>query len=96
MGWAGALGPGLGFGLRLVLHTGDPAEEYMVVDVIEPFETNSKVWGFNLLSSPARHSAWLSAMKTGKKTFTRRLNLVQSTDKDTPACREGGPVFAEG
>jgi len=58
------------------------SEEYMVVDVIEPFETNSKVWGFNLLSSPARHSAWLSAMKTGKKTFTRRLNLVQSTDKE--------------
>mmetsp|Transcript_2970 Transcript_2970/g.8559 ORF Transcript_2970/g.8559 Transcript_2970/m.8559 type:complete len:517 (+) Transcript_2970:84-1634(+) len=54
------------------------AEEYMVVDMIEPFAQNSKVWGFNLLSSPERHKAWLSAMRSGKKTFTRRLNLVQS------------------
>lgn len=55
------------------------SEEYMVVDMIEPFETNHKVWGFNLLSSATRHQAWVTAMRTGKKTFTRRLNLVQSS-----------------
>eukprot|EP00972_Heterocapsa_arctica_P037289 5488661-Heterocapsa_arctica.AAC.1 len=47
--------------------------------MIEPFETNSKVWGFNLLSSDARLAAWRSAMNTGKKTYTTRLNLVQGT-----------------
>lgn len=54
-------------------------EEYMIVDMIEPFASNSKVWGFNLLSSPARDAAWKKAKLTGQKTFTRRLNLVQSS-----------------
>eukprot|EP00428_Durinskia_dybowskii_P034107 CAMPEP_0170255850 /NCGR_PEP_ID=MMETSP0116_2-20130129/27777_1 /TAXON_ID=400756 /ORGANISM="Durinskia baltica, Strain CSIRO CS-38" /LENGTH=510 /DNA_ID=CAMNT_0010506857 /DNA_START=30 /DNA_END=1562 /DNA_ORIENTATION=- len=57
-------------------------EEYMVVDMIEPFASNSKVWGFNLLSNSARLAAWRSAMASGKKTFTRRLNLVQSTSAE--------------
>jgi hypothetical protein len=54
----------------------------MVVDMIEPFATNSRVWGFNLLSSPARDQAWKKAQETGQKTFTRRLNLVQSSSAE--------------
>jgi len=58
------------------------SEEYMVVDMIEPFASNSKVWGFNLLSSQTRNLAWQAAQATGQKTFTRRLNLVQSSSSE--------------
>eukprot|EP00929_Paragymnodinium_shiwhaense_P001591 TRINITY_DN101830_c0_g1_i1.p1 TRINITY_DN101830_c0_g1~~TRINITY_DN101830_c0_g1_i1.p1 ORF type:complete len:518 (+),score=122.13 TRINITY_DN101830_c0_g1_i1:137-1555(+) len=57
-------------------------EEYMVVHMIEPFESNSKVWGFNLLSSDARLAAWRKAMESGQKTFTRRLTLVQGDSSE--------------
>lgn len=58
------------------------AEEYMIVHMIEPFETNTRVWGFNLLSSDARLAAWRRAIQSGKKTFTTRLTLVQGTGSE--------------
>eukprot|EP00928_Gymnodinium_smaydae_P050557 TRINITY_DN3410_c0_g1_i7.p1 TRINITY_DN3410_c0_g1~~TRINITY_DN3410_c0_g1_i7.p1 ORF type:complete len:465 (+),score=50.52 TRINITY_DN3410_c0_g1_i7:60-1454(+) len=76
----GVLVPAVGNSSKYIERVGQ--EEYMVVDVIEPFASNSKVWGFNLLSSDTRLAAWRSAMATGMKTFTRRLNLVQSTSKE--------------
>lgn len=50
--------------------------------VAQSSRVREQVWGFNLLSSPARLAAWRSATKSGKKTFSRRLNLVQSSDKE--------------
>lgn len=73
----GTLVPAVGNSSQYLKDVG--AEEYMVVDMIEPFSTNSRVWGFNLLSNPIRLEAWKLAKKQGQKTFTRRLNLVQST-----------------
>lgn len=73
----GQLVPAIGNSIEYINRVGE--EEYMVVHMIEPFHSNAKVWGFNLLSSDARLAAWRTAQRTGKKTFTRRLNLVQSS-----------------
>lgn len=88
----GTLVPAVGNSSAYLQRVG--VEEYMVVNMIEPFEANAKVWGFNLLSDEARHRAWVRAGKTGLKTFTRRLKLVQS------AANEYGflvwlPIFKE-
>eukprot|EP00927_Polykrikos_kofoidii_P043831 TRINITY_DN37925_c0_g1_i2.p1 TRINITY_DN37925_c0_g1~~TRINITY_DN37925_c0_g1_i2.p1 ORF type:complete len:485 (-),score=48.89 TRINITY_DN37925_c0_g1_i2:91-1545(-) len=74
-GAGGVLMPAVGNSTEYIDRVGQ--EEYMVVHMIEPFENNAKVWGFNLLSSETRNMAWKSAVSSGQKTFTRRLNLVQ-------------------
>lgn len=76
----GVLVPAVGDSQAYIDRVGE--EEYMIVDMIEPFSSNAKVWGFNLLSSDARLAAWRTSTTTGQKTFTRRLNLVQSSSAE--------------
>ncbi|GBG26290.1 Hypothetical Protein FCC1311_025112 [Hondaea fermentalgiana] len=60
-----------------------PAQDaYVVVDYIEPFESNAGVLGFNLASSATRKEAWEQAVDTGLAVFTRRIQLVQSNTKE--------------
>jgi hypothetical protein len=73
---------------------GNSSAEYMVVDMIEPFASNARVWGFNLLSNDARLKAWKVAKLTGLRTVTRRLNLVQATTAEYGVL-VWLPVFAD-
>jgi hypothetical protein len=76
----GTLVPSVGNSPAYIAKVG--SEEYMVVDMIEPFASNARVWGFNLLSNDARLAAWKIAKRTGLRTVTRRLNLVQATSAE--------------
>lgn len=58
------------------------SDTYVVVDYIEPFETNAGVLGFNLASSATRKEAWEKAVATGEAVFTRRIQLVQSDTQE--------------
>lgn len=78
-----------------VLGPAPEQDEYVVVSHIEPFETNVGAWGFNLASNSVRKEAWEQAVATGQQTFTRRINLVQSSSSDEYAFLVWKAVFED-
>jgi len=53
------------------------AADYVPVTFIEPYASNERALGFNLLSNPARRAALLQARDTGQMMATGRIKLVQ-------------------
>jgi PAS domain S-box-containing protein len=67
------------------------AEQYVVVEYIEPIADNAAVIGLNILSNTLREKALLAARDSGKLTASARINLLQS---DEDAVLLVYPVYA--
>ena len=68
--------------------------EYVCVTYIEPHEKNRAALGYDVISHPARRTAFERARDSGKPTATRRITLIQ--DKEAyPAILVALPIYAE-
>ncbi|WP_124948648.1 CHASE domain-containing protein [Sulfuriferula thiophila] len=62
-----------------MLIAAQPADEYIPVGFVEPYNGNENALGFNLASSPAILKALLEARDAGQAVATGRVKLVQET-----------------
>jgi len=71
------------------------AENFFIIQYIEPVEANTKAVGLNIAFEKNRYDAAVEARDSGKTTMTRKIALVQDADR-TPGFLILHPVYRSG
>lgn len=67
---------GSDFDLKVV-EVGSSADEHVIVQLLEPIESNRQAVGVDILTEARRRDATVRAMRTGEATLTAPIELVQ-------------------
>lgn len=63
------------------LSVADPADEYLVINYVNPYQESAIAHGYNILSKPEARDAVLRARESGKFIATEPIKLIQETEE---------------
>lgn len=63
------------------LSVAEPADEYLVINYLNPYLENAVAHGYNILSKPEARDAVLMARESGRLIATDPIRLIQETDE---------------
>ncbi len=75
------------------IHPEGRREEYFVVNYIEPFQDNERIFGFDIGSEPIRRQALEWARDTGGPALTKKIELLQATGGERSGFLILTPVY---
>ncbi|MBI5107404.1 MAG: CHASE domain-containing protein [Rhodocyclales bacterium] len=80
------------------IHPATGGDEHFVIEYIEPFETNRRAFGLDVLSQPVNRESFLSARDTGGISLSAPFQLIQTNRGElglvlrAPVYRHGVPT----